>query len=60
MKTTNHISKFKTDWKSKEELRNELRQKYIFDHPTASDEKTNAAVFRLTYETGIKKKKDDI
>ena len=60
LKTTNFISKFKKDWNSKEELRGELREKYLFDNPTASEQKTNAAVFRLAYETAIKKKKDDI
>jgi hypothetical protein len=37
-----------------------LRDKYNFDNPTASEEKINGAVFRLTYETAIKKKRDDI
>lgn len=37
-----------------------VRDRYIFENPTASEEKIRAAVHRLAYETVIKEKKDDI
>jgi len=33
---------------------------YLFLNPNASEQKTNAAIFRLAYETSIKQKKDNI
>lgn len=54
------MTKVKNQWKEKEGLRKELREQFIFDNPIASEQKINAAVFRLAYETGVKKVKDDI
>lgn len=59
-KTIGCISKAQEDWRAKEDLREQLRRKYVFDNPTASEQKTDAAVFRLLYETKVKERKDDI
>jgi hypothetical protein len=59
-KTTAFIEADKQKIENEAELRNRLRDEYIFHNPTASDEKIRAAVHRLAYETVIKEKKDDI
>jgi len=48
-KTTNFVETFQKDWEEKEVLREELKKRYEFENPTASKQKTNAAVFRLVY-----------
>lgn len=59
-KTMQFVDTFQKDWEDKEALREELRKRYEFENPNASEQKTSAAVFRLVYESTIKRKKDDI
>jgi hypothetical protein len=37
-----------------EELRDKIRRQYTHEHPASSREKTDGAVFRLTYEHKMK------
>eukprot|EP01016_Furgasonia_blochmanni_P050692 TRINITY_DN7870_c0_g1_i3.p1 TRINITY_DN7870_c0_g1~~TRINITY_DN7870_c0_g1_i3.p1 ORF type:complete len:403 (-),score=38.60 TRINITY_DN7870_c0_g1_i3:159-1367(-) len=41
------------------ELRAKIREMYQFEHPGSSMEKTDAAVYRLTYEASLRKKQTD-
>ena len=42
------------------ELRSTLKEDYKYLNPDASEEKTNATVFRLAYETGLAVMKQEL
>ena len=53
---TNLINKLRQEKIEEKQTRDQIRQEYKFSYPAASQEKTDAAVFRINYEKKLANK----